>query len=230
VKIIATIDADLERTPLGTRSRLTEPLGGQAILRRTADRLRRCTRVDELIVTFPEKQGAAISAILDGAGTTLRSRPERHPPYRSLVQTARKWSLDGWRGGVGGSCAFDEYTDTELLAVLANDVKADAVVVVPPGAALIDPALVDAMVEHFVQTREEMRMTFAQTPPGLSPIIYRADLLAQLAQSRIPPGWTLAYKPDSPSADLAMRTCCFTVGQGLRHAGGLAAFAARGRD
>ena len=220
MKVIAAIDADLKQTPLGTRSRLSEPIGGVPVLRRTVERLGHCENLKDVIVTFPEAQGAEIQTLLEGTKATLRSRPERRPPYQALVRAARKWSLNGWRGGIGGSCVFDEYTDTELLVVLARDVKADAVVVVAPGAALIDPALVDGMVTHFERTSEEMRMTFAQTPPGLSPAIFHRDLLAQLAENRIPPGWTLAYKPDNPATDLAMRTCCFTVGQGLRHASG----------
>ncbi len=38
MKVIAAIQADLESTPIGTRSRLADELGGVPILRRTVER------------------------------------------------------------------------------------------------------------------------------------------------------------------------------------------------
>ncbi len=220
MKFIAALDADLDNTPLGTRSRLAELLSDRAVVRRTVDRLLQCERLAEVIMLHPPEQGDRLRKLLGDAAVTLRARSKPAPPYRPLVQTARKWSLDAWRGGLGGATSFDEYTDTTLLGSLAADHEAAAVVVVPPGAALVDPKLTDAMIEHFEKTADEMRMTFAQAPPGLTPVIFQGELLRQLAQNHVPPGWTLAYKPDDPQLDLAMKTCCYHGPQALRHATG----------
>jgi len=43
------------------------------------------------------------------------------------VQTARKWSLDGWRGGIGGTTHFDEFTDARVISGLLRSERADLV-------------------------------------------------------------------------------------------------------
>jgi radical SAM protein with 4Fe4S-binding SPASM domain len=216
MKIIAAVDANLETTPLGTRSRIAETLGDDPVLLQTVRRLARCRELADVVVLCPHSQLPAVQQLLNGASVTLRIRPDRDPPYRSLVRVARKWSLESWRGGLGGSSAFDEYTDTAVLSELGRELEADAVAVVPPGAAFIDPALTDAMIRHYVEYREDMRMTFAQAPPGLAPTVFENHLLEKLAESGVPPGWTLSYKPDDPAMDLALKTCCFVCAEAIR--------------
>jgi hypothetical protein len=220
VKTIAILDADLDVTPLGTRSRLAEPLGGVPVLRRTVDRLLRCRLPRRIIVLCPSVQRDRAAQLLDGADVDLRQRDSAPPPYRSLVRVARKWSLDAWRGGLGGSSALDEYADAATWLALAKSHGADSVVSLQPGAACIDPELVDAMIRHSEERSDEVRMTFAQAPPGLAPSIYQTALCEQLAAARVPPGWTLAYKPDDPKMDLAFKPCCFPMPMAVRHASG----------
>ena len=44
MKVIAALQVDLETTPIGTRSRLADDIGGTPILRRTVERIRRAVR------------------------------------------------------------------------------------------------------------------------------------------------------------------------------------------
>ena len=220
MKTIAILDADLDETPLGTRSRLAQPLAEVPILTRTVQRLLRCQQVAEVVLTFPQAQAPAVEALLSGTKVTLHPRPVGAPPYRSLVRTARKWSLNAWRGGLGGSNSFDEYFDVQGCATLAAEHQAHAVMTLQPGAALLDPVLADAMVKHAERHAEEVRMTFAQAPPGLVPTILQTALCQELATNRVPPGWTLAYKPETPALDLAFKPCCFGVSGPIRHSSG----------
>jgi len=52
--IVAAICANLEVTPLGTRSRLAQPLDGVPILRRTVDRVLRSKRLEGVAVLVPK--------------------------------------------------------------------------------------------------------------------------------------------------------------------------------
>ena len=56
MKTIATVQIDLERTFLGTPSRLADELQGITILRRTIERLRRVESVQSIYVLSPTGQ------------------------------------------------------------------------------------------------------------------------------------------------------------------------------
>ncbi len=220
MKFIATIEVDLDETPLGTPSRVADEIGGQTVLARTVRQVARSRRIAGLFVLCPESQKSRCEALLEGLPAGLRTFTVGPPAYRPLVRAIRKWSLDAWRGGIGGGTVIDEYLHTALLASLAAQEGADAVAVVPGPCPLMDPAVVDRLIEHFCAVAEDMRMTFMQTPPGLSPFIVRRELLDALAREGIPPGWTMTYKPDQPDSDLATRKCSCESPQPLRHASG----------
>ncbi len=220
MKVIAALVADLDTTCLGTASRAAERVGDDTVLGMTVRRLARAKRLQGVYVLIPTAQHARAAELLEGTPALLRQHEAGAAPFEQLVRVARKWSLDGWRGGIGGTTALDEYAYPRLLAGLAKQESADAVLCVPAASPLVDPQLADAMIDHFCTVSDEMRMTFALAPPGLTGTIFQADLLQEMADKNIPPGWTMSYKPDSPSVDLATRKCCFQASEAVRHAVG----------
>lgn len=220
MKVLAIIDADLETTPLGTVSRQADELRGQPVLRRTVERVLRAKRLDEVAVVCPGDQFDRCRNLLGDMNVSLRASAAGPPPYRRLIATARKWSLDGWRGGMGGAAAMDEYANTAVLAKLAEQAGADAVWTCSGAAAIVDPVLIDAMIEHYQGCAEQMRLVFAPVPPGLAGTVFETKLLAELATQHSPPGWTMVYKPDVPQIDLAFKDCCHPCPAVARHAAG----------
>ncbi|GJM23966.1 MAG: hypothetical protein DHS20C16_03810 [Phycisphaerae bacterium] len=220
MKAIALLDVDLEQTPIGTRSRLTEELCGEIVLRRTIARLQSVKRFCAIVVACPKEQQPTVESILEGTSAKCFSRDASPPTYRNLIRCARKWSLDAWRGGLGGSSGLDDYMDVRILLGALDRFEADTVALIPPGSALIDPTFVDEMLDHTEANEGSVRLTFAQTPPGLSPVIMQRALCEQLAQSNAPVGWAIGYKPDEPAIDLAFKPSCFIASQSLRHASG----------
>lgn len=220
MKLIATIQADLLSTPLGTRSRLLDELVGVPVLRRTLERVRRVKGVHSIHLLCPLDQRERCGGIAEALGVRVHPYDAPPAPWAALVQAARKWSLDGWRGGIGGTTSFDEFTDARLLHGLMRETQADAVFSVPPSAVILDPTLAEAMVERYAGLREGTRMMFAQTPPGLSGIVLDASLVSELAEKNIPVGWVFNYKPDVPQKDLIFQPCCFEVPPEGRYAVG----------
>ncbi len=218
-RTIAVIHADFERTPLGTRSRLGDELGGSSILRRTVERVRAARGIAECIVLAPAGQEGRCEAVLAGLGTVVQRVDAPDPAWRALVRSSRKWSLAGWRGGLGGTTALDEYIHPQVVAALLELRPADRVMIVPPAAVLVCPDVLDAMIERHDRSEEDNRLAFAQAPPGVAGMIYNADLIRELADKNIPPGWVLSYKPDAPRKDLAFFSCCFEVRAPLRYGG-----------
>ncbi len=220
MSVSAVIPADLDTTPLGTRSRLADELCGVPVLRRTVQRVTRCEQIDAVIVTCPPAQHGRCAALLAGLPVRVQAVDAETPPWRTLVTSARKWALDGWRGGIGGTTCFDEYVDARVLAGLLGEIDARALFVVAPGAVVFDSDLADRMIAHGLSTREESKLTFAQTPPGLSGLLLNDDIVRELAEQSIPIGWVFSYKPDSPLKDLAFQPCCFEVPPEVRYATG----------
>jgi organic radical activating enzyme len=177
-------------------------------------------RLSGVFVLGPQEQQEGLHSLLQGLPAALRTHSAGEPGYRPLVQSARKWALESWRGGIGGACILDEYIHTAVVAGLARQEGADAVMVVPGPCPLIDPAWIDRLIEYYEGVAEETRLAFLQSPPGLTGIVYHTALLLQLAEQGIPPGWTLSFKPDKPEPDVAQRTCACPSPQALRHASG----------
>jgi len=220
MKVIAAIQADLDTSPIGTRSRLADEFDGTTVLRRTVERMSLARRVEGVYVLCPAPQFERCRGLLEGTTAVVRRYDAESLSWGALAQTARKWSLDGWRGGIGGTTSFDEYTDCRLLGGLLDTVQADAVLSVPPAAPLIDPALADAMIQHAEGVRDDIRVAFTQALPGLAGVLLYAPLVRELAEKGVPLGWVFAYQPDSPRKDVIFQSCCFEVPVQVRHASG----------
>lgn len=220
MKTIGIIMVDLDRSPLGTRSRLSAMLAGVPLLRRTLERASKAKRLDRLFMVAPSPQAGAVADLAAGLPVTLETYSGQPPAYRELVTAGRMWGLDGWRGGIGGLCAFDEDVHVPAAAALAARENADVALSIPAAAAMIDPQLIDAMVDHYASEGHIFRMTFTQAAPGLAPVVLARTLLEELAPTGQPPGAVLTYKPGKPIPDLTGREACFRGPTEIIEAGG----------
>lgn len=209
MKFIATITADLVTSPMGTRSRLRDDLGGKPVLRRTVERVLRARRLDAVHVLSPADQAGELRALLDGLAVQLETHTAGPAPYAALVRAGRWWGLDGWRGGIGGMCAFDEDLHVALAAALAERVGADAIVSIPAAAAVVDPVIIDAMIDHYESTDDAVRVVIVQAPPGLGAVVLAGSLLSELAPTGQPPGVLLTYDPNHPKPDVTGKENCY---------------------
>lgn len=219
MKFIAAIAVDLARSPLGMRSRLADDLAGTTVLRRTVERVLSAVRPTGIHLMIRSDQAAAVERLLSGLPIQTNAVQadarikldvvEGTPSYAPLVRAGRIWGLDGWRGGIGGLCAFDEDLDVVAVAEVARRANADGIVSIPAAACLIDPAMIDAMITHFETIAASFRLTFAQAPPGLCGVVLNRDLLGELAAAHQPPGMILLYHPDRAFSDLTGKEPCY---------------------
>lgn len=209
MKFIAAVMVNMQQSPMGTRSRLGEPIEGVPVLRRCLTRLTQARRISDVFVVATPSDTAALKPLIDGLDVKIETAHLQPGPFAELVRTGRWWGLDGWRGGIGSLCVFDEDIHLPVLAALVQKHEADAVVCIPSAAALVHPELTDAMIEHYETLGHEMNLTFTQSPPGLAPIIIGRRLIEELAPANEPIGLLLAYNPDRPVADLAGKDACY---------------------
>ncbi len=220
MNVVAVIQADLKTSPLGTASRLSEDLCGVPVLTRTVRRAGAARRLNAIIVVCPEEQYERVCGLVDTDGVEVRKFDGPEYVAAKAVRVARKWSIDSWRGGMGNSCFFDEHTHPALCLTIATQAGADAIVSIAPGAALIDPQLIDNIIDHFENESENTKMVFAQSPPGLSPALFSPVLLEEVIKVGLSPGWVNSYRPDQPQRDMINVPACFRPPLAIQAASG----------
>jgi radical SAM protein with 4Fe4S-binding SPASM domain len=220
MRTIAAIQVDLEVTPLGTRSRLADELCGQPVLRRTVQQACRIEGLSGVHVLAPEAHVARCRELIRGLDAEVLGIQCAPPVWAKIVQSSRKWSLNGWRGGIGGCTVFDEFTDCRALSGLLECIPADAVLSIPAGAVMLNPELADQMIERRNLQNSEARLTFTQAIPGVAGIVLDAALVREMARSGIPLSWLMTYKPDEPRKDLIFQAACLDIAAPLRFARG----------
>lgn len=209
MKVIGVILADLERSDIGTRSRLATPLAGVPVLRRTVLRALEVKGLASLHVLASPTEHARVKDLLAGLPAIVHDSDVPRTSHAELVRCTRKWSLDNWRGGLGGACAFDESFHAAALQATARAIAADAVMAIPAHAPLLSATLAQAMLEHLRGPGEDYRFVFTQSPPGLTPILMTMAILDDLVSATYPPGVLLAYKPSAAEPDLVGKPCCY---------------------
>lgn len=212
MKLVAAVFADFEHAFLGGPAQLLRELHGQPLLRHTLQRLLRVEGLDaRCLFVRPAHQAAAAEA-LRAAGLAGRidvlALDQGTRPRRALLRSARKWSLDGWRGGLLGATWFDEYVEPYCVAQVLDHYRADAVLCLDAYMPALSPEIAATMLARCHEYQTEAGLVFTQAPPGLAGVILRRELVAELLQQDVPLGLLLAYRPESPRGDPINRPPC----------------------
>lgn len=211
MRCAAVMYADLERSAIGTRSRIGDAIAGTPVLRRTVGRLQLGTGVAEVVVFCPKAQRGQIAGLLEGSAAEVVGLSQ--PVGLSSHLVRRKWALDSWRGGLAEATQFDEHAVTSEMVQHLHERRITTVMLAGADAVLIDPELVDAMLDYHYENCQDMRFTFSQAPPGLAGSVYRLDLFAEMAQAGAHIGDAIAYNPSSPHSDYINAECTYKVSE-----------------
>jgi hypothetical protein len=130
-------------------------------------------------------------------------------PAMSAITAARRWS-DGWRSGLLGTCEFDLGFHPGWINELMTLHEADAVMLVDPAAGLLDPALVESLIQH-AEAQPNEELCFMQAAPGLAGTLLRRELVERLSIANVHPGRLLTYFPDHHGVDPIGKPCSAPV-------------------
>ncbi len=206
-KIPIIIWADLETAPLGQSSKLLEDFCGRPLLRQTLERVCRTRRSGPKNVYCFPGQVEKIKSVLAGLPVEVLGVEYEMPGWWPGVQAARKWSVEGWRGGVLGACAFDEDLLPHVVGELGKRFGCPAVMMVAAHAPWVDPDILDRQMERYWEHAESTKINFTQAPPGLSGFIMQSDLITQLPATSKIAGAIIGYHPDRPQIDIISMSC-----------------------
>jgi MoaA/NifB/PqqE/SkfB family radical SAM enzyme len=191
-----------------TRNSATRLFRGEPVLRWTLKRLAGAKRVESTAVICWEDQLDAVAREA-GSAFVLAKGPRKALPELDAVTAARRWS-DGWRGGLLGTCDFDLGFYAPWFNELAVKVESDAVLLIDPSSALVDPAVLDGLVAH-AGSHPDSELCFVPAAPGLGGALLRGNLLARLAAAKTHCGRLLHYLPDQHSREPLAGDMCAPV-------------------
>ena len=182
------------------RNSATRCFREEPVLAWTLERLSRARHVGSMAVLCWEDQLEHVTPLAEEHGAYVLSKdPRVIVPALEGITAARNWS-DGWRGGLLATCDFDLGFHAPWVKEIATELSSDGVVLVDPSAGLVDPDLIDQIIEHATE-HENVQICFTQAAPGLAGVVLKPPLIDQLAAARTHPGKLLAYLPDQPVRD-----------------------------
>lgn len=218
----AFIPVDLQRSRLGTRSRVADRIAGATVLAHTLRRVARVPSVDRIVLVHPANQDPL--ALIDGAdiGVPVATHPDPRglrDRHTDRLRVARLWAPAAWRGGLGGATAFDELLPAGPLVEAMEAHGARSCLLVGGDWCLVDPALCEAVLAQHLAAPDGMKLTFTQAPPGLCGVATSAKVLGDLAQHGATFGNILGYNPRAPIADPIGKEANLPIPPEVRDAG-----------
>jgi hypothetical protein len=175
----------------------------------TLSRLARSRRVTSTVIVCWEDQEKAVRRAVAGRAAPVVVKPRTPLANLDRVTAAQRWA-DGWRGGLVGSCHFDRGFHAPYVREAVAPFSPSLIVLIDPASALVDPALVDGLIEH-AEGHPHREFFFTQAAPGLAGVALRPILLDRLAGAATHPGRLLAYSPDTPTLDPITNDMCVSV-------------------
>ncbi|QOV88980.1 hypothetical protein IPV69_22570 [Humisphaera borealis] len=193
-----------------TENSATRQFRGEPVLAWTLRRVRRCDAVGAIALLCWDDQAPAVRPIAEAAGAEVISQGARQAcPAMDAVSAARRWA-DGWRGGPLGTSSFDAGFHPAAVKAVAEQWNAQAVLLVDPAAALVDPALLSAVITQF-DAKPAAEFVFTPAATGLGAMLLPRALVDRLAAANSHPGRLLHYFPDQVSREpIAQDGCAAT--------------------
>lgn len=192
------------------RSSASRVFRGQPVLRWTIERITRSQRIGSIAVLCWEDQLADVTPIAEEERAYVMAKgPRTTLAEIESVAAARRWA-DGWRGGLLGTCHFDLGFYAPWHHELARHLESDAVVLIDPSAALVDPSLIDSLVKQ-AELHPSLELSFTPAAPGLGGVLLRPQLLDRLASARTHPGRVMHYHPDQVNREMLASDHCAPV-------------------
>lgn len=188
----------------------TRRFRNQPVLEWTLRRLSISRQLSSAAVLCWEDQLPHVAGVAEEVGAfVLAKGPRSRISQIESISASRRWA-DGWRGGLLGTCAFDIGFYAPWVMELAQRLETEGVLLVDAASALVDPALVDALIVH-ADGHTDQEICFSAAAPGLCGALLRMPLLGRLATTKIHPGRLLHYIPDHVSREMIGTDACLNV-------------------
>ncbi|HYE60838.1 MAG TPA: 6-hydroxymethylpterin diphosphokinase MptE-like protein [Phycisphaerales bacterium] len=214
--VIAHVDTDVGNIGL-PRDLGAELTPGVNLLQATLARLARCGRVAGVLLLCPDVEVARELVGRAPAGLRVEFEPIDGGMLRDRtrgVGVGRLWARHCWRGGLANLSCYDEAVSPRVAAPAMERRGLASAAFVGAAWSLVDPALVDGVIERHLERPEAHELTFAHAPPGLGACVVSRRVLAELSAANTPLasiGGLIGYLPHAPQMDPIAKPVCVSV-------------------
>ena len=132
MKTCAITYADFTTTPIGTKSRLAEPLMGKPVIQHTIEAALKIESVSDVFVMVPTDQHELCQQTLKDMPVSICKVIAPSTNWEKILRAGRKWSLQSWRGGLGSTTYFDEFFHPSFYSGLLSQHNFDLALRIPP--------------------------------------------------------------------------------------------------
>jgi spore coat polysaccharide biosynthesis protein SpsF (cytidylyltransferase family) len=181
---------------------VTRQFRADSVIGWTVSRLRQSRKLSDVVIAAWDDQINLIEPLgLDARIVRVGTR--RSIASLDAVTAAQKWS-NGWRGGLLSTCAYDRGYLNPVALDVAN--ASDAIVLVDPASALVDPTIIDRLIDAAAAGSRDYY--FTQAPPGLAGVLLKRAMVQRLSDGAAHPGRIVHYLPDAPVLDPVTSDAC----------------------
>lgn len=215
MKSVVAVFADFVNGPLGGMSALHEQLNGQRTIEHTLRRVARVQGASAYCVVVRPRDAHAANEAVRRAGceefVEVLAIDDAPRPRAHLIQAARRWGSNSWRGTPLSTTWFDEFVEPLATARVLDHYGAESVLCLEGHQAAFDPALASDMIDHQERQLADAKLVFSPAPPGLCGVILRGDTVRDLLEGQFPLGMLLTYRPEIPQPDPLTKPVCMPV-------------------
>ncbi len=219
MKIVGAVFADFVDGSLGLAASLDADLAGTPVIVRTLRSLALVEGLAARCIVVRERDASAARACVQAAGLEggidVAVLDDGVRPRRALIQAARKWSIDSWRGGLLGTTWFDEFVAPRVIAAVLDHYGAEGVLCIEGHQAVLDPRIATRMCARANEQPEATPHVFTQAPPGLAGLLLRREVVRDLLEMDVPFGLFLSYRPELAQPDPITRPACVNLDTGI---------------
>lgn len=223
------IFADPEVSGLGIARDLgAEVTGGENALRLTVRRALDARRAERVVVAATDRARVRrlLGAIGDDPRVVIESCSRDAFVGRAKAMGAsRLWAPEAWRGGIGGASVYDEGVEPRALLAVMDRLGLASAVLIGPDWPLVDPVILDQLIERWHEHPDGHKVAICQAVPGLGGLLIDRATAETLADAATPGnpfctiGAMLSYLPQAPQADPIAKSFCLRVPAIVRDAG-----------
>ncbi len=232
-RVAAIVPVDFDRGGLGNARDIESPwTQGRSVLQWTVTRLLMSKSLIEvvLLTTQRDRTLAALGELASDPRVVIWNCDCAPMEARAkAVAAGRLWSRSCWRGGIANLTCFDEVFPPRAAALALAAREMDGGVFVGADWALVDPVVIDRMVEVFREAGEngkaKQQIVFGHVAPGLSGCLLLRQPVQEMADSAqgggpfASIGTYVGYLPMAPMLDPLGRNACVTVSPAARDLG-----------
>ncbi|MEL7472234.1 MAG: 6-hydroxymethylpterin diphosphokinase MptE-like protein [Planctomycetota bacterium] len=243
-RVVALVPFEAGRSSLGVacEDASVPVLLGMNALQLTLRRIARSSRIDRVVVLADDASAARgvleanDAAPTDGLDVEIRAWPVApRADRRAAVRASRLLAPACWRGAPGNLSVYDElFEPSALVAALEialEDGGADAACLIGSDWMMVDPSLIDACVDRYLERPDRHRVVFTQAAPGLAPIVVDRSIAAELSGANsgegsgdrsgassvfASVGGLTGYAPMAPQLDPIAKPVCVGVSPAAR--------------